>query len=49
MLTYVLAALLVGLRYKLLASEGGPDWLTPSNLVLGSITIAVGALSQSLS
>lgn len=43
MLTYVLAALLVVLRYKVLASEGGPEWLTPSTLVLGSITIAVAA------
>ena len=43
MLTYVLAALLVVLRYKLLATEGGPDWLTLSTLVIGSITIAVGA------
>ena len=44
MLTYVLAALLVVLRYKLLASEGGPEWLTLNTLTLGSITIAVGAL-----
>ncbi len=43
-LTYVLAALLVVLRYKLLASDAGPDWLTLSTLVLGSITIAVAAL-----
>jgi hypothetical protein len=43
MLTYVLAALLVALRYNVLASDDGPDWLTPSTLVLGGITIAVGA------
>jgi hypothetical protein len=44
MLTYVLAALLVLLRYKLLASDSSPDWLTLNTLALGSITIAVGAL-----
>lgn len=44
MLTYVLASLLVALRYKLLAADGGPAWLTPGTLVLGSITIAVGAI-----
>lgn len=43
MLTYVLATLLVLLRYKLLATGGGPDWLTPGTLVLGSLTIAVAA------
>ena len=44
LLTYVLAALLVVLRYKLLAGDSGPDWLMLNTLVLGSITIAVGAL-----
>lgn len=43
-LTYVLAALLTMLRYKVLVSEGGPEWLTPGTLALGSITIAVAAL-----